>query len=347
MRFYTQQHRHYAGIDLHARSLYACILDADGKKVLHRQARTRPDAFLDLIEPFRDNLVVACECLFCWYWLADLCADEEIHFVLGHAYYMKAIHGGKAKNDRIDSLKIATLLRGGMLPMAYVYPKPMRATRDLLRRRLRFVRKRAELLAHFQNTNTQYNLPDLGRIARHCNRDTLLEHFGDDPEVQMSMAADLALLKALDETIHEMELYLENCIRADDTSAFYLLRSIPGVGKVLALTLFYEIQDVERFPKVGNFLSYARLVPGTRESDGKRKASGGRKMGNAHLKWAFSEASVLFLKGQPEHQRFLDRLQKKHGKRKGLGILSAKLGRAVYYMLKRRRPFDRKRFLNV
>ena len=110
-----------------------------------------------------------------------------------------------------------------------------------------------------------------------------------------------------------MKSHLENCIRADDTSAFYLLRSIPGIGKILALTLFYEIQDIEGFLQVGNFISYARLVPATRGSDCKIKGTGGLKMGNAHLKWAFSEASVLFLKGQPEHQKLLARLQKKHG----------------------------------
>lgn len=349
MRFYTQTHRHYAGVDLHARTLYACVLDADGEILLHRQAPTERRDFLRLIEPYREDLVVACECLFCWYWLADLCSEQELAFVLGHALYMKAIHGGKSKNDRIDSHKIAVLLRGGMLPMAYVYPREMRATRDLLRRRLHFVRKRAELISHIQNTRTQYNLPSFedGRIAKARNRGTLLEHFGDDAEVQMSMAADLALIDTYDSTIHEMELYLEHCIRTDDLLAYSLLSTIPGIGKILALTLYYEIHDIDRFPRVGDFLSYSRLVPGCRESDGKKKTAGGRKMGNANLRWAFSEAAVLFLKGKPDHQALLRRLQKKHGKKKALGVLAAKIGRAVYFMLKRRKAFDRKRFLKV
>jgi hypothetical protein len=101
--------------------------------------------------------------MFTWYWLADLCAKEGIAFVLGHALYMKAIHGGKAKNDKIDAHKIAVLLRGGMIPQAYVYPAEMRATRDLLRRRCHLARKRAELLAHMHNTNSQYNLPEIGK----------------------------------------------------------------------------------------------------------------------------------------------------------------------------------------
>ena len=118
MRFYTQEHRYYCGIDLHARSMYVCILDQEGKVVLHKNMRAGPEPFLKAIGPFRKDLAVAAECIFTWYWLADLCAQEEIPFVLGHALYMKAIHGGKAKNDRIDSRKIAGLLRSGMIPQS-------------------------------------------------------------------------------------------------------------------------------------------------------------------------------------------------------------------------------------
>ena len=163
MRFYTKQHKAYCGIDLHARSMYMCILSQDGEILLHRNMKTSPEMFLKAIAPYREDLVVCVECIFTWYWLADLCAREGIPFVLGHALYMKAIHGGKAKNDKIDAQKIAVLLRGGMLPQAYVYPAAMRATRDLLRRRTHLMRKRAELLTHIQQTNSQYNLPEIGK----------------------------------------------------------------------------------------------------------------------------------------------------------------------------------------
>ncbi len=134
MKFYIKQHRFYCGIDLHANAMFVCVLDSTGEVVLHKNIPTRPKAFLRLIKPYREDLVVGCECMFTWYWLADLCANEEIDFVLGHALYMRAIHGGKAKNDKIDSHKIAVLLRGGSFPVAYTYPKKMRATRDLLQR---------------------------------------------------------------------------------------------------------------------------------------------------------------------------------------------------------------------
>ena len=174
MRFYTNQHEYYCGIDLHARTMWICILDSTGEVLVDKNVSAEPEEFLRVIEPYRSDLAVGVECIFTWYWLADLCEREEIRFVLGHALYMKAIHGGKAKNDRIDAYKIAVLLRGGMLPQAYVYPEPMRATRDLLRRRLYLVRIRGELLTHIQNTNHQYNLGpistgfDLCRSQRHA-----------------------------------------------------------------------------------------------------------------------------------------------------------------------------------
>src|SRR5918994_7669423 len=113
MRFYTHQHPFYCGIDLHARSMYVCILSHDGEILLHRNMKAAPEPFLKAVAPYRDGLVVAVECIFTWYWLADLCAQEGIPFVLGHALYMKAIHGGKAKHDTSESHKIAALLRGG------------------------------------------------------------------------------------------------------------------------------------------------------------------------------------------------------------------------------------------
>jgi transposase len=134
MRFYTKQHKAYGGIDLHARSMYVCILSQDGEILRHRNMKTSPETWLKAMAPYREDLVVAVECLLTWYGLADLCAQEQMPFVLGHALYMKAIHGGKANNDKIDAQNIAVLLRGGRLPQAYVYPAEMRATRDWLRR---------------------------------------------------------------------------------------------------------------------------------------------------------------------------------------------------------------------
>jgi hypothetical protein len=136
MRFYNSNHQFYCGIDLHARVLAVCVLDQVGNIVLQTQIPADKKMLLSLLAPFRPDVVVAVECLFAWYWVADLCQAEKIPFVLGHALYMKAIHGGKSKNDDIDAEKISRLLRGGNIPVAYVYPKGLRETRDLLRRRM-------------------------------------------------------------------------------------------------------------------------------------------------------------------------------------------------------------------
>jgi transposase len=347
MRFYTQEHRYYCGIDLHARSMYVCILDTRGEVVLHRDLRTEPGRFIEAIKPYRDDIVVCAECMFSWYWLADLCAAENIPFVLGHALYMKAIHGGKAKNDRIDSRKIAGLLRSGMIPMAYVYPAKMRSTRDLLLRRNYLMQRRTDLLAHIQNTNAQYNLPEFGKkIARKIHQHGLAEQFGD-PHVRRSIETDLELINHLSRLLTNLERYILRTARYHDPQALYLLQSIHGVGKIISLVILYEIGDINRFPRVQDFVSCSRLVACARESAGKRYGSSGRKIGNMHLKWAFSEAAVLFLESNPAGMKYKKRLERKHGKAKSLSILAHRLGRAVYYMLIREKAFDMKKFLGI
>jgi transposase len=345
MRFYTKQHKAYCGIDLHARTMYVCIRNQAGEILVHQNFKASPETFLKVIAPYRDDLVVAVECIFTWYWLADLCTREGIAFVLGHALYMKAIHGGKAKNDRIDAQKIAVLLRGGMLPQAYVYPAEMRATRDLLRRRVHLMRKRAELLTHIQNTNSQYNLPEIGKkIAYKANRHGVAERFAD-PAVQKSIEVDLALIGHYDELLRDVELSILKAAKQHNANTLYLLRTVPGIGEILSLVLLYEIHDIQRFPRVQDFVSYCRLVKCAKESAGKRYGTSGAKIGNAYLKWAFSEAAVLFLRANPAGQKYLGRLEKKHGKGKALTVLAHKLARAVYYMLQRHTAFDMHKFL--
>ncbi len=345
MRFYTQQRRFYCGIDLHTRMMYVCILSQDGEVVYHKNLPAAPEPFLEAIAPFRDELVVGVECMFTWYWVADLCAREGVEFVLGHALYMRAIHGAKVKNDRVDSRKIAALLRGGMFPMAYVYPRQMRATRDLLRRRTYIVRRRADLLAHIQNTNAQYNLPEFGKaISRKAHREGISESFAD-PAVQRSIQVDLELIDHMDLLIEDLNADIERAARGHDPQAVMLLRTIHGTGRILALVILYEIHTIDRFETVQQFCSYARLVKSQHESAGKKSGKGWSKIGNKHLKWAFSEAAVLFLRSNPEGMKYKKRLEKKHGKGKAMSILAHRLGRAVYFMLKRGRAFDMQTFL--
>ncbi len=172
------------------------------------------------------------------------------------------------------------LLRGGMLPMAYVYPQAMRATRDLLRRRMSCVRSRSELRAHIHNTNSQYNLPAFGKnLAARANRGGVAEAFAD-PHVQKTITVDLRSLDFSDRPLTDLELHIGRTAKEHDPDTFYRLRSIPGVGKILALVLLYEIHDISRFPRVQDFVS-ARLVRCPHESAGKRTGVGPAKIGKS------------------------------------------------------------------
>jgi transposase len=329
MRFYTKPHQFYGGIDLHARTMYLCILNQEGEILLHRNMPAGPEPVLQAVAPYWTALVVCVECVFTWYWLADLCALEGIPFVLGHALSMKAIHGGKAKNDTIDSHTIAVLLRGGMLPQAYVYPADRRATRDLLRRRLPLTCKRAELLAHVQHTNSQYNLPEFRKqLAYKANRDGVTARFLE-PAVQKHVEVDLALIDYDDQLLNDVELTIVQTAKQHDAQTLYRRQSVPGIGKMLSVGLRYEIHDITRFPRVQDVVSYGRLVTCAKESAGKRYGTSGATVGHASLTWAFSEAAVLFLRSHPAGQQSLARLERTHGKGKALTVLAHQLARAV------------------
>jgi transposase len=154
----------------------------------------------------------------------------------------------------------------------------------------------------------------------------------------------LRLIDAYDEQIDEVERTVLKTAKIDNPVTLQLLRTIPGIGKILSLVMLYEIDQVSRFPEVGNFLSYSRLVRCEHESAGKKKGSGGKKIGNAHLKWAFSEAACLMLRAMPEAKKWLQRQERKRGKKKALSVLEAKIGRTVYHLMRKQQPFDPKRF---
>jgi transposase len=344
MHFYARQHQFYCGIDLHARSMYLCILDSAGKVLLHRNLPTDAQHLLEAIRPYQEDIVVGVECIFTWYWIADVCAQHAISFVLGHALYMKAIHGGKTKNDKLDSQKIAGLLRAGMMPLAYAYPQAMRSTRDLLRRRMYLMHQQSELLAHIQNTNAQYNLAAFKkRINYQTNRAQLSQHF-PEPMVRKNVQADIDVLDALHHVLLTVERAVLQQARAHDPLALRLIRSVPGIGKILSLVILYEVQDISRFSSAGNFISYSRLVKCPRESAGKKSGARNSKIGNVHLKWAFSEAAVTFLRDNEPAQHLHQKLLSKYGKAKALSIIAQKLGRTIYFMLKHKEAFDPIRF---
>ncbi|HDY8044356.1 TPA: IS110 family transposase, partial [Vibrio vulnificus] len=245
----------------------------------------------------------------------------------------------------IDSYKIASLLRGGNFPIAYVYPKAMRATRDLLRRRTKIMRHGADLKAHVANTFSQYNQQSHNVQLRYpCAREQVRNQF-DEPSINRSIDMDLNVIAFYTKELASVEHFIEKTAKQHSAQDYYLIQTVPGIGRILALTILYEIGNIERFPSVQNFASYSRLVKCKAESAGKQKGTNGNKIGNAYLKWAFSEAAVLYLRGNEPAKKYIQRLQKRMSKAKALSALAHKLGRCVYFMLRDKTVFDEKRFL--
>jgi transposase len=351
MKYYTSTTEFNCGIDLHARQMYVCVMDRQGKKLVHTNVKNNDfEFFLKLVAPYRHSLTVCCECMFGWYWLADACQQAGLTFVLAHALYVKAIHGGKNKNDRIDSEKLTHLLRSNLIPPAYVYPAQKRPMRALLRQRIWYVWHRSELLARIHSHQLAHNRTPARQTRR--NRDPWEEQLlaaEDHPLRQLALQNDLAMIRHYDAQIHALECKLVNLAKAHCGRDFALLQSVPGIGENLGLTILHEIGDIERFPTVKDFLSYCRLVKGTVASAGKIKGLRGAKLGNPYLRWAFGEAAVIAKRDHaligPLSQRLEARM--KGNKFKANTVVAIKLARAVYFMLKNKTVFDAERLISV
>lgn len=350
MKYYTSTTEFNCGIDLHARQMYVCLMDRQGKKLVHTNIRNNDFAhFLKLIQPYRHDLTVCCECMFGWYWLADACQEAGLAFVLAHALYVKAIHGGKSKNDRIDSEKLAHLLRANLIPPAYVYPAALRPLRALLRQRSFFVWSRSDLLARLQSHQLAHNRPTLTGRNRY-NRDPweeqLLAH-EKHPVRQLALQNELAMVRHFDTQIIALETQIQRLTKEIASRDYALLQSVPGIGQHLGATILYEIGDIARFPTVKDFLSYCRLVKGTVASAGKFKGLRGAKLGNPYLRWAFGEAAVIAKRDHQIIGPLAKRLEARMGgnKFKANTVLAIKLARAVYFMLQQHTVFNPERLV--
>jgi transposase len=348
MKYYNSTTEFNCGIDLHARQMYVCVMDRQGKKLVHTNIRDNDfDFFLKLVQPYRHDLTVCAECMFGWYWLADACQNAGLTFVLAHALYVKAIHGGKNKNDRIDSEKLTHLLRSNLIPPAYVYPASLRPLRALLRQRTFFVWRRSDLLARLQSHQLAHNRPTLTGRSRY-NRDPwekqLLAH-EDHPIRQLALQNELAMVRHFDTQIAALETQLQRCTKEAACRDYTLLQTVPGIGEYLGLTILHEIGSIDRFPTVKDFCSYCRLVKGTVASAGKLKGLRGAKLGNPYLRWAFGEAAVIAKRDHKLIGPLAQRLEAKMGgnKFKANTVIAIKLARAVYFMLKNKTVFDAER----
>ena len=223
----------------------------------------------------------------------------------------------------------------------------LRAPRALLRRRCPLRRQRAEVRAPRQHTTSPYTLPAKGQKRADTAHREGVEAPVPDPSVRKTIEVAVALIEHSDQLLGEGELYITRTAKAHDVQTFSRIQSVPGIGQILALVLLYEIQDSARFPRVQDFVSYCRLVKCAKESAGKRLGTSGKTSGKVHLRWAFAEAAVLFLRHTQPGKEYCTKLEHKHGKAKALTVLAHKLARAVYYMLTREHAFDLNRFVTA
>jgi transposase len=329
----------YCGIDLHSNNCWVSVLE-EGRKVV-RETKVGNDltAILGFLEPHQAELEgIAVESTFNWYWLVDGLMDAGYRVHLTNTWAAKQYEGLKYTDDRHDAKWLAHLLWLGILPEGYIYPKEERGVRDLLRRRSFLVHKRTSFLLAMRGafecrTGMRTKSDD---IKKWTAKD--VESHIDDPLASLGITCLLGPMGALNEQI----LLLEKAAlkRGKLRKGFADLKSVWGIGKILGLTIMYEVGEIERFAKVGNFASYCRCVKSDWLSNGKRKGSGNSKNGNPYLSWAFSEAAHFAVM---HHERAKKYVQRKRAKTNGIVAIRAlahKLARASYYVMKDQVEFD-------
>jgi transposase len=323
-------------------------MNKSGKVLCGEEVESKFSEIQRVLQPYLPSIAIACECTFNWYWLADGCHEKNIEFYLGHALYMKVIHGTKKKNDALDAKKIAHLLRSNLFPLAYAYPKEMRTTRDLLRRRHMLVRLRAGLYRHLQIYMYQQGIENFpSRVTHEKKERKALVSLMKSRDAAYTMDIDVNLVDYVDQQLPKLEYHILKQAKSHDYHSLMLLQSIKGVGDILGLTILYEMHTVERFQTAQQFSSYCRVVKLDWESAHKKGISKNQKIGNPWLRWAFGELAVTSLRFNPEIVAYHEKLQRRFSKSKAFTILAHKFAIAVYYMLKNKEVFDVNKFIGA
>jgi transposase len=332
----------YAGIDLHANNSYVAVIDESDEPVLARRLPNDLEVVLRLLEPYREELMgIAVESTFNWYWLVD--GLEELGYAvhLVNTLAAQQYQGLKYTDDRTDARWLAHMLRLGALPTGWIYPKHERAVRDLLRRRSQLVRQRTANRLGLRNVleRTSARRLSANRLKKLTADDLLL--WIEDSNVRLSMMASLAMIEAASEQIDMLEkTILEHAVHR---GGYRIVRTIPGIGPVIASTIEYETGDIHRFPTVGTYASYCRLVKAEKSSNQRVKGQGLKKNGNPYLSWAFHEAAHFAVRFQPDARRWYQRKRSMTCALVAIRALAHKLARAVYYMIRDQALYEPKR----
>lgn len=329
----------YSGIDLHSSNSYLAIIDANGKRVFKERSPNDMATIVRLLEPYRKQLTgIVVESTYNWYWLVDglIAAGYAVH--LANPAAIQKYSGLKHADDKHDAFWLAEMLRLDILPEGYIYPKEERPIRDLLRKRGHLVNLRSSLLISLQNIITRncgmkMKTNDIKRLRENRVQPLL----ADNEDLALAGQISKDTIDFLTRKIRAIENFIENKLELND--AYKNLVTIPGIGKILGLTIMLETGPVNRFERVGNYASYCRTVSSQWTSNGKSKGKGNKKNGNKYLSWAFSEAAEFARRNDEKARAYYNRKLRKTNFMIAHAALAHKLARAAFHVMKDQVPF--------
>jgi transposase len=333
----------YSGIDLHSNNCVVVVSDESDRILVSQRVPNSLPSVLQALEPHREDIVgVVVEATYNWYWLVDglQAAGYRVH--LANPAAIKRYEGLKRTGDEADAAYLAHLLRLGLLPQSYICPKPLRAVRDLARKRMQLVRSCTQHILAVESIQARESGWRMNvKQVKQLDAQRVEAMPGLLPEVKLALQANVAVIAELGKQIDKLERCLHERVRLSEE--FRLLKSAPGIGETLATTIMLETGSVARFAQVGNFSSYCRCVDSERISNGKKKGVGNVKNGNAYLAWAFIEAANFARRYCPEAKRFYERKKARTNNIVATKALAHKLARACYHVLREQKPFEVKR----
>ena len=334
----------YAGFDLHSRSSHLAVLDQNGKKVFKAKLDNAPQLMTLALEPYRERLAaIAVESTFNWYWLVDALMEAGYQVRLANPAAIQKYKGLKHSDDSSDAQWLAEMLRLGILPQGYIYPREHRPVRDLLRKRMHLVKLRTSLINSLKNIIAR-NAGVSMRVEKikQLTCDHVAPLLDEDEDLALCGRVSKEAIDYLTRQINKVEKAVESKVLLKQE--YTLLKTIPGVGTILSLTIMLETGSVDRFPQVGNYASYCRKVPTRWLSAGKGKGKGNKKNGNKYLAWAFSEAAAMTRRLDPKMKAYYDRKASRTNLMVAHSALAHKLCRAAYYIIRDQVPFDSDKF---
>lgn len=332
----------YAGIDLHSNNSYVALINEEEKVVYKKRLPNDLGYLLEQLKPYQDCIEgVVVESTYNWYWLADGLQEAGYKVHLANVAANVQYSGRKHTDDESDAMWLANLLRLNILSTGHIYPKEKRGIRELLRKRLILVRQQTACLLGIQSMITRYeNIRLTGNNIKELNTKKLLS-LVKDKNVQFAAQIQLKVLNCIMEQVDLLEIEIKKQLKFDPL--FVLLRKVPGIGPILAMTILLETGDISRFESVGNYSSYCRCVESKRVSNEKKKGVNNRKNGNSYLCWAFIEASNHAINGYPEINRYYHRKLSKTMRVVALKTIANKLSKACYFVLRDKVEFDMKK----